>query len=109
MTPHGIAASGPNDIWAVGYEETSSYVPQTLIEHWDGHSWSVVPSPNKDPKFVRADELPLRRRRPIGKRRPGRRLLDVLSRIRYKSESLPSLEWQAVAHCAGSGGFGIER
>lgn len=42
-----VAAVSANDIWAVGY-----YVPdggsifQTLIQHWNGAAWTVVPSPN---------------------------------------------------------------
>src|SRR5439155_1683990 len=43
----GIAAVSANDIWAVGsYLPDSSGPHQTLIEHWDGSRWSVVPSPN---------------------------------------------------------------
>jgi hypothetical protein len=43
----GVAVVGPNDVWAVGYYgSTPTY--QTLTEHWDGTSWSVVPSPNID-------------------------------------------------------------
>jgi hypothetical protein len=42
-----IAASGHNDAWAVGnVQMTSAGVRQTLTEHWDGTSWSVVGSPN---------------------------------------------------------------
>ena len=42
-----IAAAGPNDVWAVGIEQTSSPINnRTLIEHWNGTAWSVVPSPN---------------------------------------------------------------
>jgi len=37
-----IRALGPDDIWAVGTTD----VTDTLVEHWDGKSWSVVPSPN---------------------------------------------------------------
>jgi hypothetical protein len=33
------------DIWAVG-NSLSGDVRSTLIEHWDGTRWSVVPSPN---------------------------------------------------------------
>ena len=41
----GLAALGPNDVWAVG--TTSGQAPrQTLVEHWNGSSWSVVPSAN---------------------------------------------------------------
>jgi hypothetical protein len=44
---HGVAALGPADIWAVGwYYPTGSLVTETLIEHWNGSSWQVVPSPN---------------------------------------------------------------
>jgi hypothetical protein len=44
---NGVAAVSSNDYWAVGYY----YNPQlnayrTLIEHWNGSSWSVVTSPN---------------------------------------------------------------
>jgi hypothetical protein len=39
-----------NDVWAVGFSPhpsgTPQYLRQTLIEHWNGSSWSVVPSPN---------------------------------------------------------------
>lgn len=40
----GIAATSATDIWAAGY--TSNYTSQTVIEHWDGMSWSIVSSPN---------------------------------------------------------------
>jgi hypothetical protein len=41
----GIDAASDDDVWAVGRSLFSpSY--QTLTEHWDGTSWSVVPSPN---------------------------------------------------------------
>jgi hypothetical protein len=42
----GISAHSTNDIWAVGFQDTGQYIPQTLTEHWDGSQWSVVPSPN---------------------------------------------------------------
>ena len=40
-----MAAIAANDVWVAGYYFPGSYA-QTLIEHWDGTSWSVVPSPN---------------------------------------------------------------
>jgi hypothetical protein len=40
-----IAASGANDVWAVG-EYNNGNVQQTLIEHWNGTVWKIVPSPN---------------------------------------------------------------
>ena len=45
----GVTAIAPNDAWAVGFfvEVLNQDRPQkTLIEHWDGKSWKVVPSPN---------------------------------------------------------------
>jgi hypothetical protein len=41
----------PKDAWAVGYETAQTdQPPQTLIEHWNGSAWSLVTSPNRDPK-----------------------------------------------------------
>jgi hypothetical protein len=44
----GVAAVSPTNIWAVGYSVISSEaeLDQTLIEHWNGSNWSIVPSPN---------------------------------------------------------------
>ena len=42
-----VAAAASNDVWAVGYSiSTAASANQTLIEHWNGSAWSVVPSPN---------------------------------------------------------------
>ncbi len=44
---NGVAAVSVNDVWAVGeYVSSSSHANQTLTEHWNGTSWSVVTSPN---------------------------------------------------------------
>src|SRR2546422_942175 len=48
----GVVAVAPNDAWAVGYftEQANSTRPaKTLVEHWDGTSWTIVPSPNVGP------------------------------------------------------------
>lgn len=46
----GVTATSGNDVWAAGYYQNSIVSdggnPHTLIEHWNGTSWSVVPSPN---------------------------------------------------------------
>jgi hypothetical protein len=39
----GVAAGGPNDVWAVGNMQTVDG-EQTLIEHWDGTTWKIVSS-----------------------------------------------------------------
>lgn len=47
-----IHAITPTDAWAVGYGPVRNpggflpYQDQTLILHWDGSSWKIVPSPN---------------------------------------------------------------
>ncbi|HTK80171.1 MAG TPA: hypothetical protein VL286_06985 [Rhizomicrobium sp.] len=38
----GVSASGPNDVWAVGYEHDVGETYRTLIEHWDGRAWTIV-------------------------------------------------------------------
>lgn len=43
---HSIAADASNDVWAVGFYNNTKSTEQTLVEHWDGSSWSVVPSLN---------------------------------------------------------------
>jgi hypothetical protein len=39
-------AVSANDVWAVGERQDHAGLFSTLIEHFDGHRWSVVPSPN---------------------------------------------------------------
>jgi hypothetical protein len=40
----GVAAAAGNNVWAVGWFD--SYNKATLVEHWDGTSWILVPSPS---------------------------------------------------------------
>src|SRR5207248_3662420 len=43
----GVTCVSGSDCWAVGYYVSDPVgYSQTLIEHWNGTSWSVVPSPN---------------------------------------------------------------
>lgn len=42
----GVTAIRPDDAWAVGHTLTSSGVDQSLTMHWDGSTWTVVPSPD---------------------------------------------------------------
>jgi hypothetical protein len=44
-----VVALGPNDVWAAGMfqnEDTDIHQHRTLLAHWDGTSWSLVPSPS---------------------------------------------------------------
>jgi hypothetical protein len=44
---NGVAAISANDAWAVGHSGDPSSIPlQTLTMHWNGISWSLVPSPS---------------------------------------------------------------
>ncbi len=45
---NGVAAIAPDDVWAVGSSGQGA-PSRTLIEHWDGTAWSIIPSPNKGP------------------------------------------------------------
>ena len=43
----GVTTISPSNAWAVGlYSPNGSKTYQTLIEQWNGTTWSVVPSPN---------------------------------------------------------------
>jgi hypothetical protein len=39
-------AVSANDIWSVGQAANNNGVFKTLIEHWNGTQWNIVPSPN---------------------------------------------------------------
>jgi len=42
-----VAAISPTDVWAAGYlwnQQTNHW--RSLVVHWDGTSWSIVPSPS---------------------------------------------------------------
>jgi hypothetical protein len=40
------SSTSPTDVWAVGDQEGSDGRFETLAEHFDGHAWSVVPTPD---------------------------------------------------------------
>jgi hypothetical protein len=43
----GVTAVSTSNVWTVGYyDEPSNGSFYTLTEHWNGTSWSIVPSPN---------------------------------------------------------------
>jgi len=43
---NGIVAFASNNVYAVGYQPATNGAVLTLVEHWDGSSWTVVPTPN---------------------------------------------------------------
>ena len=48
-TLNSVWGSGPNDVWAVGsyYPESNNYFESPLTLHWNGSTWTQVPSPTK--------------------------------------------------------------
>lgn len=53
----GISGKSANDVWAVGYYQDSAGATETLIEHWDGSTWSVVTSPDVSTAYGSANVL----------------------------------------------------
>lgn len=53
---YDVLALAPDDVWAVGaftpQPQPTSLPTLTLIEHWDGTSWQIVPSPNFGPLSI---------------------------------------------------------
>jgi hypothetical protein len=53
---NGVLALAPNDVWAVGFSTPEAPPKEVatlnLIEHYDGTSWSIVPSPNVGPNSI---------------------------------------------------------
>ena len=43
---NGVSCVSASDCWAVGHYTYTNGVAQTLIEQWNGTSWSIVTSPN---------------------------------------------------------------
>ena len=43
----GVTCTSASDCWAIGWYSDNSNRDKTLTEHWDGSSWSIVPSPNE--------------------------------------------------------------
>ncbi|WP_092653461.1 hypothetical protein [Actinopolymorpha singaporensis] len=41
----GVAGTSPNDVWATGYDIGPDGKHRTLVLHWDGARWRIVPSP----------------------------------------------------------------
>ena len=44
---HGVSIVSSTDVWAVG-DWSNEMEASTVVEHWDGMEWSIVPSPNSD-------------------------------------------------------------
>ena len=50
--PAGVKAFAPKDVWAVGSQIAAGMLQtRTLVMHWNGSAWSVVPSANPEPNI----------------------------------------------------------
>lgn len=48
---NAVAVLSASDAWAVGsYATAGNAFTATLVEHWDGTGWRVVPSPTGSPR-----------------------------------------------------------
>ncbi|HZQ69134.1 MAG TPA: hypothetical protein VFA68_11500 [Terriglobales bacterium] len=45
---NGVFALASDNVYAVGFQTASNGASLTLVEHWDGTSWTVMSSPNKN-------------------------------------------------------------
>jgi hypothetical protein len=54
---NGVAVVSPTDAWAVGSALDASFSGRTLTQHWDGASWTIVPSPNPSESGVGSNLL----------------------------------------------------
>jgi hypothetical protein len=53
---HAVAAVGPRNVWLVGSKwQGAGTRAETLVEHWNGSRWSVVPTPNPPQVASRQD------------------------------------------------------
>jgi hypothetical protein len=53
-----VVARATDDVWAAGMfqnEQTDNHQSRTLLMHWDGASWSIVPSPSPGKSAALAD------------------------------------------------------
>jgi hypothetical protein len=55
---NAVSATSPNDVWAVG--ENGATTAATVIEHWNGTAWSIVPSPTPNAASFALDAVAAR-------------------------------------------------
>jgi hypothetical protein len=47
-----ITALAPDNIWAVGYSTDSSFNNYSLSMHWNGSTWTIIPTPTVEGDFL---------------------------------------------------------
>ena len=97
----GVKAFSPNDVWAVGTQITSaSPQTRTLVMHWNGSAWSVVPSANPNPNTdsLRAiDGTSSSDLWAVGQQAPSESMTGVGPGTRTLTEHLNGSRWTVVA------------
>jgi hypothetical protein len=67
-----ISVISANDIWAVGYSSDTNFNNFTLTLHWNGSTWSIVPSPILDHDILFAvDAIASNDVWAVGRSKPG--------------------------------------
>jgi hypothetical protein len=97
----GVKAFAPNDVWAVGTQITTA-APQTrtLIMHWNGSAWSIVPSANPNPTTdsLRAvDGTSSHDLWAVGQQAPSETITGARPGARTLTEHFDGSRWIAVA------------
>ncbi len=87
-----VVALSPKNAWAFGFFEKATTSFRTLIEHWDGKKWSVVPEPQQR----RRRERPARRHRPEPQRHLGGRVPQRSRSPRTLTEHWNGAKWSIV-------------
>lgn len=53
----GVAVVSATNIWAVGGQGSQSHGGNTMIEHWNGAQWQIVPSANPSTEYNRLNAV----------------------------------------------------
>ncbi len=55
---NSVIALSTNNVWAVGLHDSQDFKNSySLVEHWDGSRWSVVPSPNPSSSHYKINSI----------------------------------------------------
>ena len=97
----GVKAFSPSDVWAVGGLTPSSGTSQgqTLVMHWNGSTWSVVPSANPDPNvdtFHAVDGVSTNDLWAVGQQARSTSMTGVAPGTRTLAEHWSGTRWTAV-------------
>jgi hypothetical protein len=94
-----ISVVSANDIWAVGYSQDANFNTFTLTLHWNGTTWTIIPSPTVDLDILfGVDAIATNDVWAVGRSRPGGYGEDRTLTIHWDGAS-----WSVVPSPNGSG------